>query len=198
MVVGLLLMLTWIMVLILIWRSGHAEWYKRTPTSKKLKESIIQHSWWCQDFSPWHNRAGRTTALGSTQPPNRNEYQVCFLSSGMLLGVKAAGAYGWQPTTITVPLSQNLGALTLLDPSGPTWPVQGRLYLLPSSSTFEGSNSNNYNSNNNSHCSFKRDKCDQERSRKYLQNKDLPIATQHMWNVKTKVMPVITGATGTI
>ena len=25
---------------------------------------------------------------------NRNEYQVCFLSSGMLLGVKVAGAYG--------------------------------------------------------------------------------------------------------
>ena len=23
---------------------------------------------WCQDFSPWHNSAGRTVALGSTQP----------------------------------------------------------------------------------------------------------------------------------
>ena len=48
----------------------------------------------------------------------------------MLLGVKAAGAYGWQPTTITVPLSWRLGALTLLDPSGPSWSVWGRLYLL--------------------------------------------------------------------
>ena len=41
----------------------------------------------------------------------------------MLLEVKAAGAYGWQPTTITVPLSQKLGALTFLNPSGPAWTV---------------------------------------------------------------------------
>lgn len=66
----------------------------------------------------------------------------------------------------------------------------------PSSSTVEGSNSNNYRSNNNSHCNFKRYKRDQERSLKYLQN--LPIATKHVWNVKTKVIPVITGAKGTI
>jgi hypothetical protein len=28
-----------------------------------------------------------------------------------------------------VPMSRNLGALTLLDPSGPAWPVMGDLYL---------------------------------------------------------------------
>jgi hypothetical protein len=27
------------------------------------------------------------------------------------------------------PISRNLGALTLLDPSGPAWPVMGVLYL---------------------------------------------------------------------
>ena len=81
---------------------------------------------WCQDFSPWHNPAGHTM-VDSTS--NRNEYQVCFLSSGMSLGVKTASAYGWQPTTITVPLSRNLGALTLLDPSGPAWLVTGVLYF---------------------------------------------------------------------
>jgi hypothetical protein len=27
-------------------------------------------------------------------------------------------------------MSRNLGALTLLDPSGPAWPVMGVLYLL--------------------------------------------------------------------
>ena len=31
-----------------------------------------------------------------------------------------------------------------------------------------------------------------------LKYKDLTIEIQHMWNVKTKVIPVITGATGTI
>jgi hypothetical protein len=31
-----------------------------------------------------------------------------------------------------------------------------------------------------------------------LKYKDLTIEIQHMWNVKTKVIPVITGETGTI
>jgi hypothetical protein len=33
---------------------------------------------------------------------------------------------------------------------------------------------------------------------KILKYKDLIIETQHMWNVKTNVTPIITGATGTI
>jgi hypothetical protein len=33
---------------------------------------------------------------------------------------------------------------------------------------------------------------------KILKYKDLTIETQHMWNVKTRVIPVIIGATGTI
>jgi hypothetical protein len=28
-----------------------------------------------------------------------------------------------------VPMSRNVGAITLLDPSGPAWPVMGVLYL---------------------------------------------------------------------
>jgi hypothetical protein len=41
------------------------------------------------------------------------------------------------------------------------------------------------------------DKCDKQ-AEKSLKYKDLIIEIQHMWNVKTKVMPVIIGATGTI
>ena len=35
-------------------------------------------------------------------------------------------------------------------------------------------------------------------AKKMLKYKDLTIQTQRMWNVKTKVIPVIIGATGTI
>jgi hypothetical protein len=34
-----------------------------------------------------------------------------------------------------VPMSRNLGALILLDPSGPAWPVMGVLYLFTILST---------------------------------------------------------------
>ena len=35
-------------------------------------------------------------------------------------------------------------------------------------------------------------------AKKILKCKDLTIEIQCMWNIKTKMMPVITGATGTI
>jgi len=36
-----------------------------------------------------------------------------------------------------------------------------------------------------------------KKTEKVLKYKDLTIEIQHMWNVKTKVIPVIIGATGT-
>jgi hypothetical protein len=38
----------------------------------------------------------------------------------------------------------------------------------------------------------------QKEAKKILKYKDLTIEIQHMWNVKTRVIPVKIGATGTI
>jgi hypothetical protein len=46
-----------------------------------------------------------------------------------------------------------------------------------------------YNDNNNNN---------NNKAEKILKYKDLTIEIQHMWNVKTRVIPVIIGATGTI
>jgi hypothetical protein len=50
----------------------------------------------------------------------------------------------------------------------------------------DSNNNNNNNDNNNN------------KAEKILKYKDLIIEIQRMWNVKTKVTPVIIGATGTI
>jgi len=55
---------------------------------------------------------------------NRNEYQEYFL------GVKAAGAYGWQPYHHPVPLSWNLGTLNSWNPLGHSRPLTGLLYIF--------------------------------------------------------------------
>ena len=76
-------------------------------------------SWWCHwNFSvTWSLRSHYGPGVGSAS--NRNEYHVYFL------GVKAAGARGWQPHHHPVPLSWNLGTLTSWNPLGHSRPVNG-------------------------------------------------------------------------
>ena len=62
-------------------------------------------------------------ALGSTQP-------LVKMSTRNILGGKGGRCIRLTTYHHTVPLSRNLGALTLLDPSGPARPITGVLYVL--------------------------------------------------------------------
>jgi hypothetical protein len=88
------------------------QWLRHCATNRKVAESIpdgvrIFHR---------HNPSGRP---GVDSASNRNEYPEWFL------GVKAAGAQGWQPCHLHVPIVMKSGSLNLLEPSGP---VMGLLY----------------------------------------------------------------------
>jgi hypothetical protein len=61
-------------------------------------------------------------ALGSTQ-------SLVKMSSRDVPGSKGGRCVRLRTYHHIVPMSRNLGALTLLDPSGPAWPVMGVLYL---------------------------------------------------------------------
>jgi hypothetical protein len=63
-------------------------------------------------------------ALVSTQPLTE------MSTRNISWGVKAAGAYGWQPTTFMCRLSRNLGASTSWNPAGLSRPIMGLLYLF--------------------------------------------------------------------
>jgi len=52
------------------------------------------------------------------------------LVPGISPGVKAAGAYGWRPTTLVVPKFEKIGALTYPEPLGPPRPVARHLYFF--------------------------------------------------------------------
>ena len=58
------------------------------------------------------NPSGRTMALGSTQPLTE------MSTRNISWGIKAAGAYGWQPYHLHVPTVLKSGSLSLLEPSG--------------------------------------------------------------------------------
>jgi hypothetical protein len=73
----------------------------------------------------WHNPFGRTVALGSTQPLTE------MSTRDTSWGVKAAGAYGWQPYHLQLPIVWKSGSLTLLEPSGPVQACTGIALPLP-------------------------------------------------------------------
>jgi len=69
-------------------------------------------------FQPYHGP-------GVDSGPSENEYQEHFL------GVKAAGAWGWQPHHLHVSNLMKLASLKLLEHSGPHRACYGTLLPLP-------------------------------------------------------------------
>jgi len=75
-------------------------------------------------------------ALGLTQPLAK------MSTRNISWGVKAAGAYGWQPYHLHVSIVLKSGNLSLLEPSGPVQDCDGIALPLPSSSSSSSSSSN--------------------------------------------------------
>ena len=61
----------------------------------------------------WHNPSGRAVIMGWIRPLTEMNTRNIFW------GIKAAGAYGWQPYLLHVPIVLKSGSLNLLELSGP-------------------------------------------------------------------------------
>jgi hypothetical protein len=105
---------TWILLhkTHLQWTVGYAvvSWLRHCTTSRKVAGSIpngfigIFH---------WHNPSSCTMAVELTQPLTQ------MSTRNISLGVKVAGAWGWQPHHLPVPTVLKSGSLNLLELSGP-------------------------------------------------------------------------------
>jgi len=73
----------------------------------------------------WHNPSGCTMALGLTQPLTE------MSTRNISWGVKAAGAQGWQPYHLRVPIFLKSGSLNLLETSGSVRACNGIALSLP-------------------------------------------------------------------
>jgi hypothetical protein len=85
-------------------------WLRQYTTSQKVAGSISDG---VIGIFNWHNPSGRAMALGST---------TISWGAG---GVEAAGAWGWQPYHLHVPIVLKFGSLILLEPSGPVQACNG-------------------------------------------------------------------------
>jgi hypothetical protein len=74
----------------------------------------------------WHNPSGGTMALRSTRPLTK------MSTRNISCGVKAAGAWGWQPCHLHVPIVLKSGSFILQEPSGPVQACNWIALPLPS------------------------------------------------------------------
>ena len=104
-------------------RSFKGQCGDRGGTVVKVLRYKSEGRWFDSRWCHWNFSFRSHYGPGVDSPSNGNEYQ------GNFLGINAAGAYGWQPYHLPVPLSWNLGTLTSWNPLGHSRPVTGLLYL---------------------------------------------------------------------
>ena len=98
------------------WRS----WLKHcATTSQKVAFSIPDG---VTGIFYWHNPSGRTMTLGLTQ------FVTEMSTRNITWGVKVAGAWGWQPYHIHVPIVLKSGSRNLLEHSGPVQTCNGTAF----------------------------------------------------------------------
>jgi len=85
-----------------------------------IPDGVIRNFSLTQSFRPHYNPRVDSAS-------NRNEYQEYFVGGE----VKAAGAYGWQPYHLHVPIVLKSGSLNLLEPSGLVQACNGIALPLP-------------------------------------------------------------------
>ena len=100
------------------WRS----WLKHCATNRKVAGSIADG---IIGIFHWHNPSGSTIALGLTHPLTE------MSTRNISWGVKAAGAYGWQPYHLHFPIVLKSGRLSLLEPSGSVQACNGTALPWP-------------------------------------------------------------------
>ena len=94
---------------------------RQCATSRKVVGSIPDDV--IGIFFHSHNPSGRTMALGFTQL--LTEMSIRNTSISYFLGVKTAGAFGWQPYHLHVPIVLKYGSLSLMELSEPVQSCNG-------------------------------------------------------------------------
>jgi hypothetical protein len=94
------------------WRSWLRHWAIHREITGSIPDGAIE-------IFHWHNPSCRTMALGLTQPLTE------LSTRNISWRVKAAGALGWQPCHLHVPIVLKSGSFNLLEPSGPVKACNG-------------------------------------------------------------------------
>ena len=98
------------------WGTRWRSWLRHCATSRKVTGSIPDG---VIGIFHWRNPSSRTMALGLTQPLTE------MSTRNISWGVKAAGAYGWRPCRLHMPIVLKSGSLNLVEPSGLCRPLMG-------------------------------------------------------------------------